>query len=73
MASPAPDAVHPTVGGKSIESLTKTAPRAPYKSWRKKYRKMRTRFDLVLEENKRMFRDEQKLEELAKRLQEELE
>lgn len=65
---PAPS--HPNLGGKSIESLTAARPR--YKSWRKKFRKMRHNFDGVLEENKRLFKEEQKLEAIAKRLREEL-
>ena len=67
--SAAPSAPHPTLGGKSLQALEK--PR--YKSWRKKYRKMRATFDGVLEENKRLFKEEMKLEATAKRLREELE
>ncbi|KAK4556703.1 hypothetical protein LTR86_006274 [Recurvomyces mirabilis] len=68
---------HPTLGGKSLDNLPPNPYAAPergqpYKSWRKKYRKMRAKFDGVLEENRRMFRDECKLEGLAKRLREEL-
>ncbi|KAK5120614.1 hypothetical protein LTR85_005972 [Meristemomyces frigidus] len=63
---------HPTVGGKSLESLQPHRGRAAYKSWRKKYRKMRHTFDGVLEENKRLFKEEHKLESIAKRLREEL-
>ncbi|KAK4541463.1 hypothetical protein LTR36_007909 [Oleoguttula mirabilis] len=63
---------HPTIGGKSLESLQPHSGRAAYKSWRKKYRKMRVTFDGVLEANKRLFRDEHKLESIAKRLREEL-
>ncbi|KAK5164758.1 uncharacterized protein LTR77_009421 [Saxophila tyrrhenica] len=59
---------HPHLGGKSLQSLE----RPRYKSWRKKYRKMRHHFDGVLEENKRVFKDEQKLDAIAKRLREEL-
>ena len=65
--TPAPS--HPTHGGKSLQSLE----RPRYKSWRKKYRKMRYKFDSVLEDNKKFFKDEQKLEGIAKRLREELE
>lgn len=68
---------HPQFGGKSIESVqaqqNALASRKPYKSWRKKYRKMRAKFDTILEENKRLFKEEQKLEGLARRLTEELE
>ncbi|TKA83963.1 hypothetical protein B0A55_00234 [Friedmanniomyces simplex] len=77
-----PPGAHPTFGGKSLENLPGNpyaAPPAeapdrsqPYKSWRKKYRKMRAHFDGVLEENKRLFKEEHKLESLAKRLREEL-
>jgi len=69
---------HPTTGGKSIETVQAQqnrlqGDRQPYKSWRKKYRKMRVKFDGVLEENKTLFKQEHKLEGTAKRLREELE
>lgn len=60
---------HPATGGKSLAA----AERPRYKSWRKKYRKMRHKFESVLETNKTLFKEEQKLEGLAKRLREELE
>ena len=41
-----------------------------YKSWRKKYRKMKARFDDVIKDNNTMFKEESKLEALSKRLQE---
>ncbi|QIX01203.1 hypothetical protein AMS68_006720 [Peltaster fructicola] len=63
---------HPSMGGKSLETAMLGAGRPPYKSWRKKFRKMRAKFDAVLEENKRLFKEEQKLEGLARRLTEEL-
>lgn len=71
----APIAPHPTFGGKSIESVQQQqrGERPAYKSWRKKYRKMRAAFDATLEENKQLFKQEHKLEGTAKRLQEELE
>lgn len=47
--------------------------RARYKSYRKKYRKLRHKFDGVLEENKRLFKEEQKMLGTARRLREELE
>nr|POE54371.1 hypothetical protein CFP56_41310 [Quercus suber] len=59
---------HPTHGGKGIEALN----RPRYKSWRKKYRKMRVAFDAALEDNKRLFKEGDKLEAIAKRLREEL-
>ncbi|KAK4503673.1 hypothetical protein PRZ48_004588 [Zasmidium cellare] len=62
---PAP---HATTGGKSLANVE----RPRYKSWRKKYRKMRHKFDGVLEENRKLFKEEQKLESIAKRLREEL-
>ena len=62
-------APHATTGGKSLANVE--LPR--YKSWRKKYRKMRHKFDGVLEENKKLFKEEQKLEGIARRLREELE
>lgn len=66
------NAPHVTTGGKSLQAVQQQH-RQPYKSWRKKYRKMRHKFDGVLDENKRLFRDEQKLESIARRLREELE
>ena len=45
--------------------------RPKYKSWRKKFRKMKIRFDDTMKINSTMFKEEQKLEALAKRLQEE--
>lgn len=62
-------APHATTGGKSLAIVE----RPRYKSWRKKYRKMRHKFDGVLEENKKLFKEEQKLEGIARRLREELE
>ncbi|EMC92434.1 hypothetical protein BAUCODRAFT_126416 [Baudoinia panamericana UAMH 10762] len=46
--------------------------RVPYKSWRKKYRKLRGTFDASSDENKRLFKEERKLQSIAKRLREEL-
>jgi len=46
------------------------ADKPKYKSWRKKYRKMKARFDEVLKDNNTLFIEEQKLEALNKRLQE---
>lgn len=60
---------HATTGGKSLAA----AERPRYKSWRKKYRKMKHKFDGVLEENKALFKEEQKLEGIARRLRESLE
>ncbi|KAK5727464.1 hypothetical protein LTR15_003360 [Elasticomyces elasticus] len=72
---------HPTLGGKSLDNLpanpyTHPSPSQPdrtlpYKSWRKKYRKMRHNFDSTLEENKRLFKEIHKLDSTAKRLREE--
>jgi len=47
---------------------SETKPR--YRSWRKKYRKMKTHFDNVIKESNSLFIDEQKLDALSKRLQE---
>ena len=44
--------------------------RPRYKSWRKKYRKMKARFDVVMKENTDMFKDEQRMESITRRLQE---
>ncbi|EME82550.1 uncharacterized protein MYCFIDRAFT_87172 [Pseudocercospora fijiensis CIRAD86] len=63
-----PPQAHATTGGKSLAA----AEYPPYKSWRKKYRKMKHKFDGVLEENKTLFKEEQKLEGIARRLRESL-
>ena len=68
-------APHPTTGGKSMETVQAQqnrtqSERQPYKSWRKKYRKMKTHFDDVMKESNSLFVDEQKLDALSKRLQE---
>ncbi|KAF2151858.1 hypothetical protein K461DRAFT_279369 [Myriangium duriaei CBS 260.36] len=44
--------------------------RPKYKSWRKKFRKMKLRFDAEMRDNTSLFKDEQKLESLARRLRE---
>lgn len=51
----------------SVLKETKT----PLRSWRKKYRKMKLRFDKAMDESNALFRDCHKLDILAKRLQEE--
>ena len=60
---------HPTTGGKSLATLE----RPRYKSWRKKYRKMHATYDATYEENRTLFKEEQRLEAIAKRLREEIE
>ncbi|KAF2857327.1 hypothetical protein K470DRAFT_260937 [Piedraia hortae CBS 480.64] len=57
------------MGGKSLASVTG---RPPYKSWRKAYRKTRARFEVLAEQNKRLFKTEMKLDSTAKRLREDL-
>lgn len=69
MAEDAPPAAHPTTGGKSLAALE----RPRYKSWRKKYRKIHGKYDNAYEENRTLFKDEQRLEAIAKRLREEIE
>lgn len=74
----APPPAHPSFGGKSIETVQQqqsmfAGERKPYKSWRKKYRKMRVQFDTAFEDNRVGFRQEHKLESTARRLREELE
>ena len=56
--------------GASTADTSLHDPKPKYKSWRKKYRKMKVRFDDVMKDNTTMFREEQKLEALSKRLQE---
>jgi hypothetical protein len=43
----------------------------PLRSWRKKYRKMKLRFDKAMDESNNLFRDCHKQDSLSKRLQEE--
>lgn len=45
--------------------------KVPLRSWRKKYRKMKLRFDRDMEESNRLWMDCHRLVVLAKRLQEE--
>lgn len=65
--TPSPPPAHPTHAGKTLPST-----RPPYKSWRKKYRKLRARFETTLESNRRLFKEELSLSGTAKRLREEL-
>lgn len=41
-----------------------------YKSWRKKYRKMKFKFEDVMKDSNNLYKEEKKLEALSKRLQE---
>jgi hypothetical protein len=45
--------------------------KVPLRSWRKKYRKMKLKFDKAMEESNTLFKDCHKLDLLARRLQEE--
>ncbi|KAF1986279.1 hypothetical protein K402DRAFT_356273 [Aulographum hederae CBS 113979] len=45
-------------------------PKAPLRSWRKKFRKMKVRFDKKMEDSNSLFKDEQRAMALARRLQE---
>ncbi|KAI5367341.1 putative INO80 complex subunit 3 protein [Septoria linicola] len=67
-------APHPETGGKSLAAAAVggSLERRPYQSYRKKYRKLRHKFDGVLEENKKLFKEEQKMQGTARRLREEL-
>lgn len=69
MADTATPAAHPTTGGKSLATLE----RPRYKSWRKKYRKIHAAYDAIYEENRALFKEEQRLDATAKRLREEIE
>lgn len=60
---------HPPTGGKTLGSIA----RPRYKSWRKKYRKIHAVFSAAQDDNKRLFREESRLENIAKRLRQELE
>ncbi|KAK8244050.1 IEC3 subunit of the Ino80 complex, chromatin re-modelling-domain-containing protein [Phyllosticta capitalensis] len=53
-----------------VNETTDAAARPAFKSWRKKYRKMRMRFDERMRESNSLFREEQKATALVKRLQE---
>lgn len=54
----------------TTEDLQLPGLKPKYKSWRKKYRKMKVRFDDMMKDNSTMFKEEEKLELLSKRLQE---
>lgn len=56
--------------GATTEDLHPPSHKPKYKSWRKKYRKMKARFDDVLKENNSLFLEEQRLESIRTRLQE---
>lgn len=45
--------------------------KAPLRSWRKKYRKMKLKFDKAMHESNTLWMDVHKLDVIAKRLQEE--
>jgi len=47
-----------------------TESRVPYKSWRKKYRKMMVNFETAMRIHNEIFVDEQRIEETARRLRE---
>lgn len=57
-------------GATSIDARGASESKPRYRSWRKKYRKMKTHFDDVMKESNSLFVDEQKLDALSKRLQE---
>jgi hypothetical protein len=57
-------------GATSIDARGVSETKPKYRSWRKKYRKMKTHFDQVMKESNTLFIDEQKLDALSKRLQE---
>jgi IEC3 subunit of the Ino80 complex, chromatin re-modelling len=49
----------------------KAAAQPPLRSWRKKYRKLRLRFDKVMDDSNSLFKEEHRALALARRLQEE--
>ena len=53
------------------DTVAAKEPKAPMRSWRKKYRKMKLRFDRAMEESNTLFLGEHKQIALARRLQEE--
>jgi hypothetical protein len=57
-------------GATSIDARGTSETKPKYRSWRKKYRKMKSHFDHVMKESNTLFIDEQKLDALSKRLQE---
>ena len=67
--SPGSASAHPTTGGKSLLAYTT---RPAYKSFRKKYRKIRYEYDAKADTNRRLFRGELRLEAVARRLREEV-
>jgi hypothetical protein len=57
-------------GATSADARGASETKPKYRSWRKKYRKMKSHFDHVMKESNTLFIDEQKLDALSKRLQE---
>ena len=62
--------MNPTPEAQTFDAVLKET-KLPLRSWRKKYRKMKLRFDRAMDESNSLFKDYHKLEILAKRLQEE--
>ncbi|TID17389.1 ATPase [Venturia nashicola] len=60
-----------TTEAQTFDTILKDTSKQPLRSWRKKYRKMKLRFDKAMDESSSLYRDCHKLEILAKRLQEE--
>jgi len=65
------DMMNPTPEVQTFDSVLKDTTKQPLRSWRKKYRKMKLRFDKAMDESSSLFRECHKLEAMAKRLQEE--
>jgi hypothetical protein len=64
------DMMNPPAEVQTFDSVLKET-KVPLRSWRKKYRKMKLRFDKAMDESSSLFKDNHKLEILARRLQEE--
>jgi IEC3 subunit of the Ino80 complex, chromatin re-modelling len=61
----------PAVEGHPTESDSKEHKSAPLRSWRKKYRKLKVRFNKVMDDSNAQFKEERRALALARRLQEE--
>jgi IEC3 subunit of the Ino80 complex, chromatin re-modelling len=65
------DMLHPQEPRPQLNVAGSKDSKAPMRSWRKKYRKLKLRFDKVMEESNQLFLDEHKEIATARRLQEE--
>jgi hypothetical protein len=61
----------PTEKDPAPDSENKDQKSVPLRSWRKKYRKLKVRFNKVMDDSNALFKEERRALALARRLQEE--